>query len=450
MNNLIFFSNNKIGRQIAFILGINYKTVKKENLSKIDNEIIYVSNKKEENIVKSKNMKRQTNYITIYDLGKYLNKYNRERETKCRKNISPSYDLDEINKIPNEQLYLSEMLVKVLYSKPKDINCKELIEKCNIDMNGDLWGCCPFWISKPYGNIINDENVYNNYYARIIKLSCLNKTYCFCNLYKCKYYGKKELDNYKPNLKVRKYPKEITISIDKKCNLRCNSCRKKFYIPTKNDEQKVERITTKLLNSDILNHSDILIAGEGEVFYSESYQKILREMKNSKCIKIMSNGTLFTKEKWQILENKFKRIEVAISIDAATKDTYIKLRHGNYDELMKNLSMLSKLRKEGKIAELWFNFVVQRENMHEMKEFVKMAKKHNVDVLQFTKLNNWGTMTEEEYANKCLINGDYIDRELYNILKDPIFKDPCVNLDFFKEYINNSKILYENDNVKNI
>ena len=386
---------------------------------------------------------RGKDYMSFDELYDYMDQFVRPYETIGRKEPY-TRNLDEINKIQIYSLYLTEMLIKVLFSKSKDINCTEITTKYNIDSQGNLWGCCPWWIQKPFGNIIfNYDNIDDNYFARIIKLSQINKTFCFCDLVKCKYFGRPEIEYNDLNFDVLKYPKQLAVSIDKACNLRCNSCRKKFYVPTKEEKEITELITNRLIESDILNHTDVFLAGQGEVFYSDNYKKILESLKKTDKIKILSNGVLFTEEKWNLLYPRFSEIHVAISIDAYNKDTYIKLRHGNYDELMKNLNMLSNHRKEGKIKELWFNFVVQRDNMYEMIDFVKFAKEHNVDKLQFTKLNDWGTMSLDEYNDKCLIINDYLDYDLYQILKDPIFKEDFVDIEFFNEYINNSKKVYE-------
>ena len=201
-------------------------------------------------------------------------------------------------------------------------------------------------------------------------------------------------------------------------------------------------LTDKVIASGILNHTHPLVAGQGEVFYSEYYDKILKSIENTDAITILSNGTLLNEEKWNIIYPKFKDITVAISIDAYNIDTYVKLRHGDYDALIKNLDMLGNLRKEGKLQTLNFNFVVQKENYKEMIDFAKFAKEHHVDHVYFTKLNNWGTMSEEEYHDKSLIIDNYLDYDLYQILKDPIFEEECFEIGFFNEYMKNSKEHY--------
>ena len=114
---------------------------------------------------------------------------------------------------------------------------------------------------------------------------------------------------------------------------------------------------------------------------------------------------------------------------------------------MKNLKMLGNLRKENKIKELQLNFVVQKDNYKEMKEFIKIGKENNVDKIQFTKLNNWKTFKKNEYKDKCLIIDDkYLNYELYNYLKDSIFRDEIVDLKQFEQLINNSQIYYGENN----
>ncbi len=441
MDNLIFYLDTIIGKEIAFVLGINYQFVSK--IEKVENKCLFIQEEKDIELALKKGLVRGEDFISFDELYDYMDQFVREIEIIGRK-YPRTRDFEKINQIYNGHLYLTEMLIKVLFSKPKDINCHEITTKYNLDENGNLWGCCPGWIQKPFGNFLFDyDNIDDNYFARIIKLSQINKTFCFCDLTQCRYYGKPEIDYKDLDFNIPKFPLQLTVSIDRKCNLRCNSCRKEFYVASPEREKFTRDITDRLIESDILNHTDVLLAGQGEVFYSENYDKILKSLTKTDKIKILSNGTLFNEEKWNLLYPKFQEIHVSISIDALSKDTYIKLRHGNYDDLMKNLDMLGKLRKEGKIEQLWFNFVVQKENMNEMIDFVKFAKDHFVDKLQFTKLNNWGTMTEEEYLDKCLIIDNYLNYDLYQILKNPIFQEKFVDIEFFHEYMENSKKKYE-------
>lgn len=432
-NNLVFFKDTFIHKEIAFVLNIRYVFINDINF--LNDKIIYIDDVYEKEFIKL-NLKRNINYILFEDICNFLD--NIYDIKTVRRNIN------EINDIPAAKLSISEMLIKVLYSKSKDINCTSILNEANIHSDGNLWPCCPNWVAKPFGNILIDNDVYNNYIARIIKLSALNKTYCFCNLYLCKYNGSPYLDTLDKNnieFNINNVPKQLSISIDQRCNLRCNSCRKSFYISSKREQQQSKKILDKLINLNWLNSTCIFIAGDGEVFFSPLYLDLLSSNKISgNTIKILSNGTLFTYEKWKLLENKFKIIYIAISIDAATRETYNKLRHGNFELLLKNLEMLSDLKKEKKIFSLQFNFVVQKDNYKEMIDFIKLAKKFNVDIVQFTKLDDWGVLSD--YKEKSLIINDLLVYELYKEFQNPIFEDKIVNIDAFKYNLKKSKEVY--------
>lgn len=442
--NIFFLKDCFINKEIAFILDIPYKCSGDEyNASSNTKNIIFALDDEDKKMLEGKGLKYLENYIDLDYICDYLDNFNRPKEIENRKIFERK--LEDIELIPLKKLSLSEMFIKVLYSKPKDIECKEIDIQANIDDQGDVWGCCPGWITKPFGNIINDENCYDNYYARIIKLSYINKTFCFCDLKNCKYNHAKEIELDEKNIKLEtdKKPKHIIISTDRTCNLRCNSCRKEFYVPSKEQKEKTHLVTQKILETNWIDEIPFMIAGQGEAFFSEEYLNLLKTDKHRKHLEILTNGTLFNEEKWKLIENKYDEVSVGVSIDAVKKETYEKLRHGNFDMLMKNLGMISKLREQGKIQFIYINFVVQKENMNEMIDFVELAKSHNADTIQFTKLNNWGTMTEEEYKESSLIIDDYLVFELYQILSDPIFKDEKVDISSFKTYYEKSNKIYK-------
>lgn len=438
MNNydFVFYKNTFINREIAFILDKEYEFI--DNVDEFNGKKkLFISDLKYLSDVKK--LKRHKDYFLMEDLYDYFDKIDEEDANGTR-------DLEKINEIPINELTLTQMLVKVLYSKPRDINCKILEEEANIDVYGDVWGCCPTWTGKTFGNI-SSKDVYNNYTERMLKLSSMNKTFCFCFLNMCKNYDKPYLKKFNENIELKslKIPKQLTLSIDRTCNLKCKSCRNEFYKASIIESFHSFEIVSKLKDVGWLNNSCLLMAGQGEVFFSPTYLKILKDPSiTGDTIKIMSNGTLFTENKWKLLENKFKNIYVAISIDASSKDVYTKLRCGNFDVLLKNLEMLGEKRKEGKIVSYQFNFVVQKDNISDMPNFIKLAKRFNVDIVKFTKLNDWGTTSLEEYEeNSLLTDDDCISRELYEMFKYPEFKDKIVDISDFSTYIENSKKKYE-------
>ena len=120
---------------------------------------------------------------------------------------------------------------------------------------------------------------------------------------------------------------------------------------------------------------------------------------------------------------------LTVSIDAATKDTYERIRrNGNFEQLQKNMEFAASLRKEGRLRYFRMNFVVQAENYREMVPFVKWGERLGVDEVFFTKILNWGTYTEEEFARISMMEKDGITpkKELKEVLEDPVMRSSSI------------------------
>ena len=87
-------------------------------------------------------------------------------------------------------------------------------------------------------------------------------------------------------------------------------------------------------------------------FLSSAYKEIYLNKKcNPRYIRLLSNGLLFNQTNWEkFIDNKTGYIMLTVSIDAATKETYEKIRRsGNFDILKQNMQFASKLRKAGQL-----------------------------------------------------------------------------------------------------
>ena len=169
------------------------------------------------------------------------------------------------------------------------------------------------------------------------------------------------------------------------------------------------------------------------MFASKEYKQIYESQKcQPEYIRILSNGTLFTKERWEnFKKNKNCKMMLTVSVDAATKETYEQIRcGGNFEQLKKNMEFASELRKQGELCYFRMNFVVQRENYKEMISFVQWGEELEVDEIFFTKILNWGTYTEEEFAKISMMEKDGITpkEELKEILKHPVMQSYIVDL----------------------
>ncbi len=341
----------------------------------------------------------------------------------------------------------SELLLYVLYAEPNPhIQCTRLEANMQFDEGGNIKGCSS--VAVPFGNLLYDgevKEIFHSAYARIVKLSSLNRSHCLCNFHTwCKGYcsGKPLLPT--ENWETPMSPKFIFLTFDRSCNLCCKSCRTKPYRMDRKSRQCATVITTKLLRSGVLEQVDALeLAGSGETFYSPYYRQVLTTDLQRKQIKIKSNGVLFDQNNWQLLVGKYTTIDVNISVDAATEETYRKLRGANWNQLQQNLQMLSDLHRQKQIRKFNLNFVVQRDNFREMPAFVQLGKSLGVDKIQFQRLNQTRGMTAQQLHEQCLImDNQYLDYELWCVLQDPIFNDPIVDLSGLQRYLDVSEQRY--------
>src|SRR5262249_54811235 len=161
---------------------------------------------------------------------------------------------------------------------------------------------------------------------------------------------------------------EVMFSFDQTCNLSCPSCRTSRIVEKVSESlDKARAVEEKLV--PLLPMIEVLyINPAGELFASKPSRRLLELIDDQRCpnlrLDIISNGTLFDEQEW----NKFPGIHgkvraVRISIDAACKETFEKLRRlGRYDDFIANMCFLRRLRSTGQIRSLKFSFTYQLDN----------------------------------------------------------------------------------------
>jgi MoaA/NifB/PqqE/SkfB family radical SAM enzyme len=145
----------------------------------------------------------------------------------------------------------------------------------------------------------------------------------------------------------------------------------------------------------------------------------------------MTNGLLLTPEVWEKMSKIHSNIEnIFISIDAATSQTYEKVRvNGKYETLLKNVEFLGQKRRESKLEYLTFAFIVQKNNYKEMADIIEVARRYNVDRVVYSLLDDWESWQKEDYLKNAVCNPEHPEYpQFLEILKNPVFDDPIVNL----------------------
>jgi MoaA/NifB/PqqE/SkfB family radical SAM enzyme len=344
----------------------------------------------------------------------------------------------------------------------KSFICPNPFVYAELHHNGEIGTCC--YISSKFGNLKNKslKDIWNGDSFKKLRRSILDGEYTYCDSSKCAsmqqvLQPQRVTFNYQipyqlirrsnaNNSIVSKYikkhesnsslPEILSLEDDDSCNLSCPSCRIELHVlNTANSKRKLQA-QIDLLNSMGNDFKELWLCGAGDPFAAKSYNELLSNFDFNKFpqlkIRLDSNGMLFNKSTWdKTLKNVHEKIDIiAISVDAATKETYELIRRGgNFDTLVKNLWFLSNLRKKGFNFSFIIRMIVQKKNFTEMKKFVELGFALGVDSVVFSVIQNWGTFSTQEYIKQAVhLKENEFYPDLCNLLKNEMFNSTKIDL----------------------
>jgi sulfatase maturation enzyme AslB (radical SAM superfamily) len=246
--------------------------------------------------------------------------------------------------------------------------CRVPWETMGVNANGEVFICSsPSWVPKFVGNLSKEDNVFNilkSKTAQQIRQEILAGRYYYCNNKICIFFSKNHQSTYSstaetiqdleplefktsPQFKINQIPKNLIFDFDYTCNFKCPSCRTEFINNNKHhiirpiNKNLVEKIKTLVIDKINTQPIEIRWCG-GEPFISEPYLDLLEYIigtgkTNIRHI-IQTNGS-YLKSKSDLLSKLLPVItELRISFDAATPDTYQKVRViGVWNTLLDNV-----------------------------------------------------------------------------------------------------------------
>jgi hypothetical protein len=314
--------------------------------------------------------------------------------------------------------------------------CLAPFESLTVDGNQKVACCCAHWTNTTFGSIGTGKlaDRWESDIADKFRQSVASGAFEYCDKLACPKLRNRELPRRSIQI-VKKYvgsahtckPKNITLSQDATCNLTCPSCRSERVTSEKNVLKNFEEVIfPELLTGEIEN---LHIAGFGDPFASPHYRRLLGSIDpiehHVRRLYILTNGLLLNEKMW----TNFTRLEslpylgIGISIDAATPDTYMKLRRGgDWETLVENLRFVRKLRKNERIDHLTFAFVLQAENIQELPEFIDMADEFGADHVRLNYLHPGGELSTNVAYQQAAIHLPSHPRhgEYLQVLEHPI------------------------------
>jgi radical SAM protein with 4Fe4S-binding SPASM domain len=180
-------------------------------------------------------------------------------------------------------------------------------------------------------------------------------------------------------------PYNLVIENTTYCNLRCQHCwrtnvvKQPRHMPFDLFKRIIDEVRPKKVN----------IIGNGEPFMHPQIFDFLKYAKQKGCIVYTnSNGLLIDKQAARLLV-ELGVDSVGISIDAATQETYAKIRGGQLEKVFSALEYLSEEKSKAGLGHpsIGVAFLIQRDNFSEMQDFAKKIDGYpGVDFISFQRL----------------------------------------------------------------
>lgn len=336
------------------------------------------------------------------------------------------------------------------------VKCIEPFTVFGIHPNGYCYPCCPVWLKVGDMGRLNDQNsimdIWNGPKMQRLRKAILDDNLeNVCDSQYCPYAIKKDylnletLKNNDPKFNhiidqimagrtiMDNSPYTLFVSNSTACNLNCTMCDSDHKYP-ESDKLLDEKLFTRIIPEILPDVSKIFMSGHGEVLFNPHSRKFLQTLDPSRYphlrIQLLTNGILFTPKIWEsIRHNHYEYISV--SIDAATKETYEKIRrNGKWDILRQNLDFISELRHRKIFEYFAVSFLVMKSNYQEMKDFVELGLSLSCDKIVFQKIHGHANIPE----NINLTRNQRVFAGIGQILTDPIFNRPEVDTALIDEY----------------
>lgn len=288
----------------------------------------------------------------------------------------------------------------------------------SVDLLGDVYLCgCSGWLPSPVGNLYQESltDILSGARSVEVRQSIIDGTFEYCNENTCGVIrqgalnGRDQVDNQVLWLldDATRFimPREIWISGDLTCNLSCPSCRNEVIKNTDDQIEQYRELGKKLKDHLFSSPTDqfikLHISISGELFASplllEFVSGINVEQFPGVRLAIQTNGLLMP-SRWDRLGDMQDRVDsVTITVDAAREETYELLRRGGkWQDIQQALQWAANKKQHGNFV-LKTRMVVQKQNYQEMLDFYHMSKNFCADLIEYTRVSNWGTYSQENF-----------------------------------------------------
>jgi MoaA/NifB/PqqE/SkfB family radical SAM enzyme/predicted negative regulator of RcsB-dependent stress response len=214
-----------------------------------------------------------------------------------------------------------------------------------------------------------------------------------------------EIEILQGKLVLESKPTNLRVTLTNRCNLFCRMCYLHKRIAWDMPDAALEEL------DGFIPYLEQVIWQGGEVFLSKYFERLFAKAAGSTRLKqvVITNGLLID-ERWADRFASAGHVELRLSIDGVTKQTYEAVRRGgNFSRLLGVLEMINrrKAQSHGRL-ETHMNFVVTKKNYHEIEKALEFAAEHEFRNAVFVPVIN----PAHDDGNTCYQSDPAIVREI--------------------------------------
>jgi radical SAM protein with 4Fe4S-binding SPASM domain len=195
-------------------------------------------------------------------------------------------------------------------------------------------------------------------------------------------------------LKEFAFPRYLHVALTKKCNLKCVMCpyhseelrrqHETDYFSVARSDRFDPALLDRLLEESGRHHAALTFGQYDEPFIYKNFADVAVKAKRAGCaVSITTNGTLLT----EAYARKLCAAgvdHISFSLDAASQESYGKIRLDDFSVPIENLRCLVRVRDElGARTTIRACMVVQPDNEHEQEQFYDLMKEIGLDMVSF-------------------------------------------------------------------
>jgi MoaA/NifB/PqqE/SkfB family radical SAM enzyme len=238
---------------------------------------------------------------------------------------------------------------------------------------------------------------------------------------------------------VAALPRSLYLETTNRCDSKCQTCIRTFQSLEPPADLTLAQVKAIAEQFPVLDR--VVLHGIGEPLLNREIFEIVEYLK-SRAATVLFNSdaiSLTATRAWRLIESGLD--EFRVSMDAATRQTYRKLRGvDRFDRVVANVRRLRELERERSRStprvSLWFT--AARANLHELPAFVRLAADLGVDEVYVQRLvfNGLGLATAEnalharlhQQERELLGEAEALARELGLVLRASGLTTPLASL----------------------